>query len=109
MSEDIMDMFKRFVEEERADFNKFYEDNHTNYQHIIKWKSAVSTLLEEKDDKYHVVGKDDTFGFNEVMVNQLMLFAYKKGRRSVDQNSFDAGYHKAMTEVADKLDMTYED
>lgn len=75
-------------------------------QHILLMKT-VSKYLE--NDKAKTVKIEDEFYFTEYLVNKLMLFAYIKGSRNIEETSFKKGWDACREDVAKKLDFTIED
>jgi hypothetical protein len=47
--------------------------------------------------------KDGNFYFTEKLVNRLMLFAYLKGSRAVDEDSYKMGWNDSKEEMTNKI------
>lgn len=74
-------------------------------QLILRYKDSVSSVLEKRnpDSYFFVRDAGDRFGFSELLVNQLMKFAYERGIEAGKSQGSASGYDAAMKEVADKL------
>ena len=46
---------------------------------------------------------NEEFYFTEKLVNKLMLFAFLKGRRDVNEKSYEKGWEDCRKDVANKL------
>lgn len=75
-------------------------------QTVLHLKLNCSAL---EDAEHHCVGKGETFGFNEKLVNRLMYLAYLYGCRDIEQKSFDSGYYSCRKDFAEDLNKLYED
>ena len=69
-------------------------------QRILAMKTLSSKL---EDSEAFTFRKEDTFGFNEILVNRLMLLAFLVGRIDIDKTSYDKGYEDAWADVWKRL------
>jgi hypothetical protein len=69
-------------------------------QHIL-WAKTVCKQLE--NDKAKTLTINDEYYFTERLVNKLMLFAYLKGAKDIDETSFKKGWEDCLQDVANKL------
>jgi hypothetical protein len=75
-------------------------------QRILAMKTLSSKL---EDDEAFTFRKEDAFGFNEILVNRLMLLAFLIGRRDIDKTSYDKGYEAAWADVRKRLGIEEEE
>jgi len=78
-------------------------------QLLLRYKTSISSILNKVDkEKYYTFsGSEEKFGFSELMVNQLMKFAFERGVESGINQGKPIGYDTAMKEIAGKLGFTY--
>lgn len=70
---------------------------------------AMKTLSDKlEDNEAFTFRKEDTFGFNEILVNRLMLLAFLIGRIDIDKTSYDKGYEDAWVDVRKRLGIEEE-
>uniref|UniRef100_A0A6M3K5P7 Uncharacterized protein n=1 Tax=viral metagenome TaxID=1070528 RepID=A0A6M3K5P7_9ZZZZ len=74
-------------------------------QHIL-WAKTICGNLESEIAK--CVYNNDGFFFTEPLVNKLMHFAYLKGSRSINENSYQDGWDDCLLDVSKKLGLNNE-
>ena len=74
-------------------------------QHILWLKAYVNERMQ-KEGMPMFVGKDDTFGFKESLVNYLMHYAFEAGLKSREHsfNKATEDMKNALDKVKDALD-----
>ena len=73
-------------------------------QDILFWKMGCCEVLEKRDVKdFYTIRQNEKFGFSELLVNELMQFAYERGLEQGIRQGEIKGHNDAMKEVADKL------
>lgn len=76
-------------------------------QLILRYKDSILSILEKRNsDKYYTLRRGDKFGFSELVVNQLMKFAYERGLESGHTVGYNKGRDAAMEDVAQKLGLS---
>lgn len=105
---DVLQKLKESSERSRPFVLANIEKDIFKLQYILGCKSDWSGVLETLGDEYYYVRHGDKFGLSEMMVNQLMTLAYNKGRNDAKEPHYDAGYNKAMQDVAHKLGFSNE-
>ena len=93
-SEDNLDIIE---ETNRSDKESIFP------QHILMAKT-VSKHLE--DDEAKTLRIDENFYFTENLVNKLMLFAFLKGRKDIDELSYRRGWKDCRDAVAKTLNFS---
>ena len=69
-------------------------------QHIL-WTKTICDKLEDETAK--CVRNKDGFFFTEHLVNKLMHFAYLRGSRSINEDSYRNGWSDCLLDVSEKL------
>ena len=90
------------MEKEWATFDKpLLKNEEPTPQIALRWKASISRILIEKNEnEYHFVrDAKQRFGFSERLVNQLMKFAYERGKKE----GFDEGKRKGEKEANDSI------
>jgi hypothetical protein len=69
-------------------------------QQIFRMKHNYSGALEKIDPEqfFFVKDSEERFGFSEKMVNQLMHFAFLKGKEEGYREGYDSGYDSGYDE-----------
>lgn len=101
MSE-FWEMYKKRVAEGADKLSKPPKDVDQN----ILWLKAYVNERMQKEGMSLFVGKDDTFGFKEPLVNYLMYYAFEAGLKSREHsfNRTTEDMKKALDKVKDALD-----
>lgn len=95
---------KAMEEWEKQDF-KLLKVSETP-QLLLRYKQSISTILSKMDAEKYYTFRDskEQFGFSELMVNQLMKFAFERGVESGINQGKPIGYDTAMKEIAESWD-----
>lgn len=74
-------------------------------QTLLRYKMTISSILNKRDpQKYYYLRADsDKFAMSELMVNQLMKFAFERGFEAGKRLGSNEGYDNAMQEVKNRL------
>lgn len=76
-------------------------------QHTLRLK-GIGTEAFKGIEGYGYLRQDDKFYFTELLVNQLMEFAYNDGSKAIEQKSYEAGCYQANKKMAEFIGAEYD-
>ena len=82
-------------------------NGHKDTPQYILWAKTVAEELEGGDAK--CVKNDMGYFFTEQLVNKLMHFAYLKGTKAIEENSYKKGWDDCLNDVGKKLGFDIDD
>ena len=85
-------------------YRSFFKESNEIPQNVLAIKSHVCHILQKDNpEKYYTIREGECFGISEMLVNQLMVHAFEKGRQAGFSEGKDAGYEAAMADVKEDL------
>lgn len=70
---------------------------------------AIGTEAFELPEGGSYLKQDGKFYFTELLVNQLMQFAFNEGRKDIEEKSYNRGRCIAHKEIVESLGGSYDD